>query len=251
MLDVFLYNGETDMLNLRVATLAEHVDAMVAVVCDLTHQSEPNPLPPIGSIPAGVELVCVPAKLIPEGRGGSGTPYYQWVERQHRDGMIEAVADYDAGRVVMISDVDEIPDPASLPEIEEAASRDVVAVPMRMHGFALNYLHPLRWVGTTASRVDALAPQAHRSWRHRVPGVGNGWHLSWFGDMEEKRRKLRSFSHAELHDLDVDDCYRTGVHANGERMTHLSRDVVEDMDWPAPLFGGFDIPPSWWAPEDR
>lgn len=247
LLDVFLWNGETDMADLRVRTLRDHVDRMVAVSCNLTHQSDPAPQV---APPEGCEWLVVDAQPIPEGRGGNGTPYYQWIERQHRDGCIEAAAEYDAATIVMVSDVDEIPDPSTLDEIRTAAEREPVAVPMRMHGFALNYLYPLSWTGTTASRVDALAPQAHRSWRHRCPRVGDGWHLSWFGDLDEKRRKLRSFSHAELADLDVKDCFERGIHANGERMTRLSADVVRGLTWPAPLFDGFDIPASWWAPED-
>lgn len=246
MLDVFLWNGETDMGRLRVATLKGHVDAMVAVSCTLTHQSEPAELVPP---PDGCEWITIEAAPIPEGRGGVGSSYYQWIERQHRDGMIQAAAEWGGDHIVLISDVDEIPDPVTFPAIEAAAAEGPCAVPMRMHGFALDYLHPAPWVGTTASKVDGLAPQAHRSWRHKIPRVGHGWHLSWFGDLDEKRRKLRSFSHAELHDLDVDECWRTGVHANGERMTHLGREVIERMDWPAPLFDGFDIPPSWWAPD--
>lgn len=245
ILDVFLYNGETDMATLRVATLREHVDAMVAVSCNLTHQSDPADLQ---APPDGCEWLVIDAVPIPEGRGGNGTPYYQWIERQHRDGAAQAAAEWGADTIVLVSDVDEIPDPNTLEDIVCAAGKEPVSVSMRMHGFALDYLYPLGWQGTTASRADALAPQAHRSWRHRCPRIGDGWHLSWFGDLQEKERKLRSFSHAELHDLDVGDCWRNGVHANGERMTRLSREVIDRMPWPEPLFNGFDIPPDWWAP---
>lgn len=257
LVDVFLYNGETDMLALRVATLGEHVDRMVAVTCTLTHQSEPAPAVDVGLGVQGQWLVnAVP---IPEGRGGQGTPYYQWIERQHRNGCRDAVADLPGDAVVMVSDVDEIPDPAVLGEIAERAGSGPVSVPMRMHGFALNYLYPQTWIGTTASTVAAMAPQAHRDWRYRLsvgwPGDSRswkGWHLSWFGDLDEKRRKLASFSHAELASLDVEDCYATGTHANGERMIRTPRaDVLTVGSWPAPLVdGSFEIPPSWWAPEE-
>ena len=245
MLDVFLWNGETDMGRLRVDTLKGHVDAMVAVSCNLTHQSDPADLTPP---PDGCEWIVVEATPIPEGRGGHGTPHYQWIERQHRDGMTQAAAEWPADTVVLISDVDEIPDPTTLPAIRDAASTGPCSVVMRMHGFALDYLHPLPWVGTTASRVDQLAPQSHRSWRHKLPHAGHGWHLSWFGDLDEKARKLRSFSHAELTGLNLEDCYRTGTPTNGERMTHLTPEHVAGLDWPSPLFDGFDIPPSWWSP---
>lgn len=242
LVDVFLFNGETDMAALRVATLREHVGRMVAVSCNLTHQSDPaDPVPP----PDGCEWVTVHADPIPEGRGGEGTPYYQWIERQHRDGAVTACLDLEADDVVMVSDVDEIPDPLTLHQM--TGPQGPRAVPMRMHGFAVDYLYPLTWIGTTVSTAAEMAPQAHRSWRHRLPKVGGGWHLSWFGDLDEKRRKLRSFSHAELADLDVDRCTLTGTHANGERMRRLTRDEVLGLDWPAPLFD--DIPASWWAPE--
>lgn len=245
LLDVFLYNGELDMARLRVETLRDHVDGMVAVSCDLTHQSDPAPaIPP----PDACEWLIVHADPIPEGRGGINTPYYQWIERQHRDGAARAADGMPADTIVMISDVDEIPAPDALPAICAAAAEQPVSVPMRMHGFSLNYLYPATWVGTTASTRTSIAPQAHRNWRHRLPRAGYGWHLSWFGDLDEKRRKLNSFSHAELADLDVENCYRTGTHANGEEMTVLSRDEVKGMDWPHPLFNGFTIPDSWWAP---
>jgi hypothetical protein len=217
---------------------------MVAVTADLTHQSEPNEDWPA---PDGCEVIRVTCSPIPEGRGGAHTPYYQWIERQHRDGM--ARVDVARSDVVLISDVDEIPDPTRLDRIAAAAEGWPVAVPMRMHGFALNYLYPTAWRGTTASIGSELAPQAHRSWRHKLPGIGAGWHLSWMGDLAEKERKLRSFSHAELADLDLENCYQRGIHANGEVMRQLTRDEVLALDWPE-AFNKFPVPASWWAPEE-
>ena len=243
LIDAFLYNGERDMLDLRVAALRQHVDRMVAVCCDLTHQSDPNPIP---DVPANVELLVVEAAPIPEGRGGNGTPYYQWIERQHRDGVRQIKAN--GSDVVLVSDVDEIPDDRTLDAIACAVPAGPVAVPMRMHGFALNYLYPSTWTGTTASTGALLAPQAHRNWRHKLTKVGAGVHLSWMGDIDEKRRKLNSFSHAELADLDLESCYSNGIHANGEVMKVLSRSEVLSLDWPLDL-ACYSIPPSWWAPE--
>lgn len=245
LLDVFLYNGEVDMARLRVDTLRDHVDGMVAVSSNLTHQGEPNPLTPP---PDGCEWLIVEPE--PVDGGGEGR-FFLGIEAQHRNACVQAADGLPSGAVVMISDVDEIPDPSTFPQLAEAVQTGPLAYRMRMHGFALNYLYPLAWNGTTVSRVDDLAPQSHRNWRHQLNHVPAGWHLSWFGDLEAKRRKLRSFSHNELAgSLDVEECYRTGTHANGERMTVLSAEMVRGMDWPAPLFSGFDIPASWWAPED-
>lgn len=242
IVDAFLWNGETDMGELRVAALGAHVDRMVAVSCTLTHQSDPAPkVEP----PAGVEWFTAEAIPIPEGRGGDGTPYYQWIERQHRNAVAHLARTLNARDIVLVSDVDEIPFPTTLPEIIRTAEREPCAVPMRMHGFAVDYLYPTGWVGTTASTAAAVAPQAHRDWRYKLPSAGAGVHLSWMGDLAEKERKLRSFSHAELADLDVDACYRTGTHANGEQLVRLTRTDTLDLEWPV---DPFDPPPAWWAP---
>jgi hypothetical protein len=243
IVDAFLYNGEADMLAYRRRALEAHVDRMVAVVSTLTHQSEPVPVP---VVPSSVELLVIDPVPIPEGRGGQGSPFYQWIERQHRNAMISAAVGCKASDIVLVSDVDEIPHPDTLDEIVKLADDGPVSVPMRMHGFALDYLYQKEWVGTTASRVDALAPQAHRDWRYRLPRAGHGVHLSWFGDLDEKERKLRSFSHAELADLDVGHCYRSAIHATGEPLVRLSRTHTLNLEWPASLD---DVPVSWWSPE--
>lgn len=245
IIDAFLWNGETEMGTLRVAALGGHVDRMVAVSCTLTHQGDPAPKV---APPAGVDWVTVDAAPIPDGsRGGNGTPYYQWIERQHRNGIAQLIHQCAATDVVLVSDVDEIPMPDTLPDIAAAAAHGPCAVPMRMHGFAVDYLYPAPWVGTTASNAAALAPQAHRHWRHQLPKAGHGIHLSWMGSIDEKERKLRSFSHAELHALDVEDCWKSGTHANGETLRRLTRAETLALEWPV---ADFDPPPSWWAPQE-
>lgn len=252
IVDVFLYAGETDMARLRAATLDGHVDRTVAVSCRLTHQGEPADLTPP---PDGIPWLIVDAEPIPGGsRGGWGTPQWCWVEAQHRRAIPAALRPLDlpADALVLVSDVDEIPDPATLHEIAaEVDRRRFVAVPMRMHGFALDFLHPGPWSGTTACRLaDLDDPQRHREARFRLPQAGHGWHFSWFGTLAEKRRKLDTFSHAELaqQGLDVAACYRTGTHSNGEQMTRLTAEDIAALDWPKPLFTTFDQPPSWWSP---
>lgn len=243
IVDAFLWNGETEMGELRVQALGAHVDRMIAVSCTLTHQSDLAPkIPP----PGGVEWLTADAIPIPDGRGGQGTPYYQWIERQHRNAIVQLAHSCGARDVVLVSDVDEIPFPATLPAITTAALHEPCAVPMRMHGFAVDYLYPAGWVGTTASTVAALAPQAHRDWRYKLPKAGDGVHLSWMGTLAEKQRKLESFSHAELHDLDVEQCFTTATHANGEQLTRLTRGEVLALDWPV---ADFTPPATWWSPE--
>ena len=241
IVDVFLYAGELEMAELRRQALAPFVDAQVAVSCDLTYQGATYlPDPP----PAGVEALCVAVK--PAGR-----PF--GIEHQHRHAIPDALRsafDWPADTTVLVSDVDEIPDPHTLDAIAAAASRGPVVVPMRMHAFALDYLYPLTWYGTTATTLADCDPQAQRIVQHAAwPAVGAGWHLSWMGTPEQRARKLATFSHVELRGVDVEACRRDAVHVTGQPLRRLTADEMAAMSWPAPLAdGGFAIPAEWRAP---
>jgi hypothetical protein len=261
LIDVFLYDGnhEHDMLKLRYLTLRKHVDAMVAVSCNLTHQGAYNPCDPP---PAGLDLLweVVMAKPLPEGAQSVwGGPYWCYVEAQHRNLIKEQLPQTLAGHgielentdIVMLSDLDEIPDPEFLNEIRYGVNvYGRVNIPMRMHGFALDYLYTdNQWVGTTVSAFGDMQPQLHRESRFTGLRVGSGWHFSWFGSLDDKKRKAQSFSHGELTDLDVKACWEEGMHANGEKLALLTKYDIENMTWPEPLFNGeFEIPWTWWAP---
>ncbi len=258
LVDAFLYAGEGDMAELRRDTLTGHVDRMVAVSCTLTHQGDPAHLepPPPGIAWAVVEGERNPdgtANFYVEGEHRRAVPrsierYSFYVEGELRRSVPSAVGGWPDGTVLLVSDVDEIPDPATLPEVTARARQTPVAVPMRMHGFALDYRYPGPWRGTTACLLDGTDVQVLRERKSDLPAAGSGWHLSWLGDSEYRHRKLATFLHTELAGLDVDACWREGTHANGERLVRLTREEVAALDWPAPLFDGFDIPASWWAP---
>lgn len=281
LIDVFLFDGahEHDMLNLRYLTLREHVDAMVAVSCNLTHQGAPNPCEPP---PNGLDLVwcVVMAENFPEGQVSQwGAPYWCWIEAQHRNLIVEqlpcclAAHGIELDRqddYVMLSDLDEIPDPRYFAEIKAGVNLyGKVSIPQRMHGFAIDYLYPNRWVGTTVSKFGDMRPQEDRESRYQGLLLGNGWHFSWFGDVETKQRKARSFSHGELANLDVAHCYEEAIHANGEQLIRLTDEQLHEMSWPEPMYGiggpaslgypmktilgsfsEFDIPASWFSPVD-
>lgn len=240
IIDAFLYAGEVEMAELRRRTLGPYVDAQVAVSASLTYQGDPAPL---HNAPPGILGTRVPVDPSDEPFG---------IEAQHRSQVPRAVAACllaPPDAVLLVSDVDEIPDPTTLDQVAAAAKAGPVQVPMRMHAFALDYLYPLRWWGTTASLFVEADPHRQRSVQRPIsPEGGHGWHLSWMGTPEQRRRKLATFSHVELVDVDVDACWRTATHVTGHPLRRLPPDEMAALDWPAPLFDGFDIPRDWRAP---
>jgi hypothetical protein len=183
------------------------------------------------------------------------TPYFQKRERHQRDAIARLRQDprFAPDTLVFISDVDEIWDPDALGRIEEALDESPwVGCEQRMYGFAIDYQHPEgQWVGTTVSRLSDLAPQTMRDSRN-TPSMLNvkecGVHLSWMGSAEERARKLRTFSHAELvGKIDPQHLYENAKHSNGEQLQRVP--FPGDEWWPAPMLSGeFVIPPSWRAP---
>jgi hypothetical protein len=292
IVDAFLYAGETDMLELRVRTLGTIVDLFVPVICARTHQGDPVDLPAVHeSIDVAVGRVAdagtvsefgdrrrrglvshgfhfyatrwsiapyvVNPEPIPDGsRGGAGSRWYQFIERQHRDGIVRAcdAAAVPADAVVCVSDVDEIPDPRAIAGLRgRVDDGDWFVLEQRFHSTALDLLHPQQpWLGTTVTCRAALEPQRMRDARGDRDLTGQvshgGWHLSWFGTDVERSRKLDSFSHAELRDLfDPAAARQHLVHANGEQLRHLHVGEIGRLDWPAPIVdGSFPVPDHWW-----
>lgn len=304
IVDAFLYAGELRMAELRMRTLADVVGVFVAVQCSHTHQGErlddalrhsqeedfrrlgddlrvkwfgytvnPSMLLKRGQ---GVTIERPPGH-----RGEARTPFFQHIEKQHRDGVKEAVLAItdDPDTMVMVSDVDEIPDPewvrrlstwaAFDPELAIANMYRWFVFPMRFHSTALDLLHPQQpWWGTCVAKLRDLEPQAMRDARTTigspdqsvglVAGVGNdpdrrpelldpsGWHFSWFGTDEERQRKLDTFSHAELRGWDHARGRAMHRHSNGERLTLIDRDRWHELEWPLPIANGqFSVPQEW------
>lgn len=280
IIDACLFAGEREMLELRFRTLQSVVGRFVVVACARTHQGQAVDVEAVeAAFIAATDAVEVPARLFwvrpsmildrgqgvvyerpPEERGPVRTKWFQHIEKQHRNGMRNAVetlgpAPYD---VVLMSDVDEIPHPVTVLEaahhLRQTSSWLVFA--QRFHSGALNILHPQQpWWGTCAALWPKVRPQAHRDARTTIGAADQsvvvldrgGWHFSWFGTDEERQTKLDSFSHAELRGtFDPADGRRSGYHSNGERLQYLTLEECEVLDWPSPLIGGFVAPSVWY-----
>jgi len=260
IIDVFLYSGahEHDMVRLRHMTMRDHVDAMVAISCDLTYQGDasPNEAPPED---LDIIWATVKADPFPEGEKSEwGGQHWGWIEYQHRDKITDMLPEILEAKginiapddIVMLSDMDEIVDPIFIPEIVGCTNLyGVVAVPMRMHGFALDYLYPSQLLHTVSCKYKDLSPQKQRNSRYGFLQCGFGWHLSWLGNSSTKERKLSWFSHGELKSLDLDACSNNGYHANGEELIKLTKEQFDNMRWPDPIVSNdFNVPEYWWSP---
>lgn len=264
IVDAFLYAGESDMLELRLRTLADVVDVCVAVMSPVTHQGAPapvwewsQPLKVLRRTHEHLRWFDFPNPPAVASRGGVGTADYQVIERWHRDQCKEAarIVGAQPDDIVMVSDVDEIPDPALVVELDVFVDQTGWCVlQQRFHSTALDLLHPQQpWLGTCASRFEDLSPQAMRDARgdrRRVAECGpGGWHCSWFGTDQERQTKLDTFSHAELRGrFDPTAARVQHEHSNGEPLRRLTFVEMEHLSWPTPIIdGSFSVPKEWWV----
>lgn len=265
------------MLELRFRTLRETVDQFVVVACTRTHQGQPIGRTRLDAITEGFLQVRdahgltrsgIPAIMWwvdpkmektergrtyqrpPDERGPALGPWFQHVERQHRNGIIEAVEAVGAAPddTILVSDVDEIPRPSAALQLPGLLAEHTgwMVLEQRFYSTAIDLTHPHQpWLGTTATRRRFLMPQMMRDDRGNLPTIPDGGvHFSWFGTDDERAHKLDSFSHAELATWDHVEGRRLGLHSNGEELQPAPSAWQQDL--PAPIMdGSFTVPASW------
>ncbi len=237
ILDCFTFFNEFDVLELRLRTLGDVVDTFVICEAPFTFRGNPKPLyfadeaARFAPWSDRLRLIALP-----------GPPAaIAWDnEAAQRSFLATALTDCAPGDVILIGDVDEIPDPRLL-ATPPAAGRIVTHRMVLMRGYAnrADFGGAPSWYGTRALRAGDLAAFGTLNDVRYHPFadtdvVSGGWHFSSFGGGEVMERKLRSFSHAELDIRYLRDRRRLDVHyegAGGEAGTvEVSLDTL-----PAPL----------------
>ena len=122
---------------------------------------------------------------------------------------------------IMISDLDEFPNIDHLAEVKGANKFTGIngyREDFYYYNFTcFNFKH--RWAGTMLMNPGILQQVDYnierlRQARWSVPLIDGGWHLSYFGDVEYIKNKIRSFSHQEyntekyLNDEQIEDCIK-------------------------------------------
>lgn len=228
IIDAFSFHNEIEVLKLRVEILKDVVDRFVVVEATKTFRgAERQPWSSPRNKQRFQELLeifyCLDARVtfhIVEDMPDDDDPWVR--ERHQRTAIGRPLSRLDgdpAHDIVLISDCDEIPDPAAVRELKygeiDMPFREqiplTVAFQQDYHLYSLNWKVRMPWIGTVAVRRDALndgiSPQAIRwqtAWQHYVIRNG-GWHYSWLAPREKLveriQEKAASFAHAELDNL--------------------------------------------------
>jgi len=210
--DCVLFNGEFDLLALRIRELDTLVHRFVVVESDTTFSGQPKAVkfskdhPTIKAFADRIDFILVDDML--------DTDDAWQRETWQRNAVLRGVSDADDNDLVLMSDVDEIPRVACVQQA--LADQEFAAFGFRMgtYYFFMNY----KYVGKTPKRIWAVAatrgllkthqPDAVRyavrdgKMRARIFEEG-GWHFSYLMDDAAIREKIRSFSHQEHNRQDL------------------------------------------------
>ncbi|WP_336489922.1 hypothetical protein [Methylobacterium nigriterrae] len=209
--DCLLYNGEIDILEIRLHELAAVVDVVVIVEATRTFSGLPKPLrlraqwDRIRPFTRKIRYVVVDDDI------ASGDAWAR--EQFQRNCVTRGLLDAHDDDLVLASDVDEIPRASAIEAIRREGS-GCFGLVLDLSYFALNYRHCagpevdlkravvcphalLRESGPDALRY---AVQNGTIPARRVPDAG--WHFSYLSDLEGIKRKIREFSHQEYNTPD-------------------------------------------------
>ena len=227
--DCFTFFNELELLELRLASLYDVVDRFVIVEADKTHANEPKPFNFYENIRAyekylpKIEYVMDTSVVPYKGVG-------DWsIENNQRNNIMKGLGDAAPDDLIMISDADEIPNPAIIRTIRESFTDrnkrvDLVAfyettpytknklVPFhcgmrindfldlspvgcqqKFHSYYFDWVsRTLLWSGTVIGKLKHMtSPQAFRNAREVLPRIPNGgWHFSNMGGVNKVAEKM-------------------------------------------------------------
>jgi hypothetical protein len=224
IIDAFIALDELDMIQCRMAELADWSPVHIALEAAWTHQGNPNEFK-IG--PANIEglFVYQVNETVPRDSQFA-------VERFYRDLLMNAIREFanpQPDDLVLICDVDEIIRGSAIPKIAEATTSGPHALDLRLHRYSSEWVEMERWDHNAfAARWQDLvsSPSLSRlrnrpSKSTRLPVVSDsGWHLSYWGGVERFQRKLDTFAHDELKHLipKANNLVNNGINVHGSMM---------------------------------
>ncbi len=231
IIDCFTFFNELDLLEFRLKLLNDYVDHFVIAESNLTHSGQPKPFY-FEENKARFEqwkdkITYLPVKQTTEGLVFSSETSYNpqsaaWkLENEQRNALSEANKIINDKDLVILSDLDEMPDPFLLRSAKRWGSITVGVPPLLrslfykkeplvlsqlFHYYFLNCQNTGQerwWNGSIVSsgqQLKTLTPQGLRDKRNsykRIPKAG--WHFSYLGGLEKIKQKIRSFAHTEFN----------------------------------------------------
>lgn len=222
--DCFVYGGERNFLDLRIALLGSEVDVFVIVEGRTTFTGLPRNVltkPDLDAVFDGVadfEHVVVSLE-------GFQTAWQK--EHAQRNAIARGLVGAGPNDLIIVGDVDEIP----RPDIVRTLKHKLVSpvnLEMSWNAWSANLAYRRPWLAAKAARLcQFTSVQELRDAVASVTVTDAGWHLSWQMTPSEAMAKLSSFAHTELNTNAINNrdfirrCALAGVDLIGREILHV------------------------------
>jgi beta-1,4-mannosyl-glycoprotein beta-1,4-N-acetylglucosaminyltransferase len=198
IIDCFPFFNELDLLEIRLNSLAPYVDRFVLCEMPVTHSGNEKPLyfeansERYGDFPITHIIAYEDKRYRMEPGKLSGDSW--WRENYQRECLMNGLANCKPGDIILLSDIDEIPDLKNF-------SGEEGAFKQKMYYYYLNCCANMPpWKGTQSIRYGNITTlNALRNARNKRPTImkDGGWHFSTLGNEGRVEYKIESFAHTE------------------------------------------------------
>jgi beta-1,4-mannosyl-glycoprotein beta-1,4-N-acetylglucosaminyltransferase len=216
IIDCFTFYNEIDLLKYRINLLKDVVDYVVLVESTHTHVGNEKILyfdefkkefPSYDNSRIIHVIVDDFPHKAPDIQLLQHYSGQQWVnERFQRNCVsrgLEQIPDLENDDVIVVTDLDEIPDPRTLQKIKNGEIDVTINhMEMTMYYYNLNTKLPNVWTPGFLCKYGIFDPNSNpdiRGSNFNTSTIKNsGWHLSYFGNISFIQNKLRQFGHIEF-----------------------------------------------------
>jgi beta-1,4-mannosyl-glycoprotein beta-1,4-N-acetylglucosaminyltransferase len=222
LFDCFTFFNELDLLEFRLKLLGDHVDYFVICESNLTHSGKSKEYILNNNISRfnkwKNKIIYLPIEQSIEGLSFDEVNTYtptngSWIlENQQRSGLSYVNNMIDDNDLVLVGDLDEIPNPEIIKKIidTEIPINNPIVLRQLFHYYFLNCQNEGAerwWNGTILSNgicFKEYGPQELRNNRNNLTILPlAGWHFSYLGGIEKIKAKIQSFAHTEFNRPDI------------------------------------------------
>lgn len=227
LIDTFMFYNELDILELRLEVLDKYVDRFVLVEAEVNHVGGPKELFFANNRGRFTKWLDKIEHVIVRADESPTDPNPWSREKYQRSCIVRGLetASIPNDALVMVSDVDEIPD-MNMINLNTLPQR-VYSIHMWMFEYSFKYLFVGEpWFGTVITNCELfkhVGPNYLRDNRWKFTPIRfAGWHMSSFGNPAHVCNKMHTFAHAKdgHHDAQTVETFEQfiseGIHTDGK-----------------------------------
>ena len=200
--DCFTFLNELELLELRLMTTDKIADYFVIVEANQTHSGVPKEyileknMILFEKYRSKIRYIKT---ILPQ-----TDPRLSWQnENFQRNEITKGISDADSDDFIMISDLDEIPNPEGVLDGIHKRKWDKFILEQKLTYYYVNNVAGQNWHGTVVTKKkNIVSPQRCRNVDRSNPPciiLEGGWHYSYLGDVEKIKQKMNSYAeHTEV-----------------------------------------------------